>query len=180
MELKGSKTEQNLLAAFSGESQATNKYLYYAKAAKKEGLEEIAEYFLETSENEKQHAKIWFKLLHGGGVPTTTENLEDCIAGEHYEWTDMYVGFAKTAREEGFDKIAYLFEGVAAIEKRHEERYQALVDRLRNDEAFMSNNESEVWICTKCGHIHVGKRAPKVCPVCSHPQGYFKRHVESI
>ncbi len=180
MELKGSKTEQNLLTAFAGESQAFNKYQYYAKKAQKEGYQEIAEYFLETSGNEQQHAKIWFKLLHDGNIPTTTENLEDCIAGEHYEWTDMYIGFAKTAREEGFTQIAFLFEGVAAIEKRHEARYQALVDRLRNDEAFMSDDESEVWICTKCGHIHVGKRALKVCPVCGHPQAYFKRFRESF
>ncbi len=180
MELKGSQTEKNLEAAFAGESMATNKYKYYAKQAKKEGLLEVSEYFEETSGNEFEHAKIWFKLLHGDSVPETEVNLEDCIAGEHYEWTDMYKGFAETARKEGFNKIASLFEMVAEIEKRHEERYQALVDRLRNDESFMSNKDSEIWICTNCGHIHVGKRPPKVCPVCSHPQGYFKRHVESI
>ena len=180
MELKGSKTEKNLQEAFAGESMARNKYTFYASVAKKEGYGEVADFFLETAGNEKEHAEIWFKLLHGGEMPETIENLEDGVAGEHYEWTEMYKGFAETAKEEGFNKISFLFDKVAAIEKRHEERYQALINRLKNNEAFMSDNDSEIWICTNCGHLHVGKRAPKVCPVCDHPQLYFKRHVESI
>ncbi len=179
MELKGSKTEQNLMSAFAGESQARNKYTYYASVAKKEGYNQISEFFLETAENEKEHAKIWFKLLHGGEVPTTEVNLADGAAGEHYEWTDMYKGFAAVAREEGFNKIAYLFEGVAAIEKTHEARYLALLDSLKGSKLFESDNESQMWICLECGHIHVGKKAPNKCPVCGHDQGYFKKYVKT-
>ncbi len=178
MELKGSKTEQNLLTAFSGESQARNKYTFYASAAKKEGYIEIADYFLETAGNEKEHAEIWFKLLHDGGIPTTTVNLKDGAAGEHYEWTEMYKEFAEVAEEEGFKKIAFLFKKVADIEKRHEERYLRLLSQLEGDLVFNSDNDEQVWICTNCGHIHVGKAAPKICPVCDHDQGYFRRHVE--
>ncbi|MBI9010415.1 MAG: rubrerythrin family protein [Tenericutes bacterium] len=178
MELKGSKTEQNLLSAFAGESQARNKYTYYASAAKKEGYNEISDFFLETAGNEKEHAEIWFKLLHGGQVPPTTENLKDGAAGEHYEWTEMYKEFAETAEAEGFKKIAFLFKKVADIEKRHEERYLRLLAQLEGDLVFKSDNDEEIWICTNCGHIHVGKNAPKICPVCDHTQGYFRRHVE--
>ena len=180
MELKGSKTEKNLLEAFAGESMARNKYTFYASAAKKEGLNEISDFFLETAGNEKEHAEVWFKLLHDGGIPTTDVNLKDGAAGEHYEWTEMYKGFAETAREEGFTKIAFLFEKVAEIEKRHEERYLKLLARLEGDLVFKTADNETVWICTNCGHIHVGKNAPKVCPVCDHPQGYFRRFVESI
>ncbi len=180
MELKGSKTEQNLLEAFAGESMARNKYTFYASAAKKEGLIKIADFFLETAGNEKEHAEIWFKLLHDGGVPTTDVNLKDGAAGEHYEWTEMYKGFAETAKEEGFKKIAYLFEKVAEIEKRHEERYLKLLARLEGDLVFTAENNETVWICTNCGHIHVGKNAPKICPVCDHEQGYFRRFAESV
>ncbi|MCK4551366.1 MAG: rubrerythrin family protein [Tenericutes bacterium] len=180
MELKGSKTEQNLWSAFAGESQARNKYTYYASAAKKEGFNEISDFFLETAGNEKEHAEIWFKLLHGGKVPSTDVNLKDGAAGEHYEWTEMYKEFAETAKEEGFKKIAFLFEKVAEIEKRHEERYLKLLARLEGDLVFNSDNNETIWICTNCGHIHVGKNAPKICPVCDHAQGYFRRHVESV
>ncbi len=180
MELKGSKTEQNLWTAFAGESQARNKYTFYASAAKKEGYLEISDFFLETAGNEKEHAEIWFKLLHDGGIPTTDVNLKDGAAGEHYEWTEMYKGFAETAKEEGFTKIAFLFEKVAAIEKRHEERYLKLLARLEGDLVFTSDNDEQIWICGVCGHIHVGKNAPKLCPVCSHPQQHFKRMIESI
>ncbi len=176
MELKGSKTELNLQTAFAGESQARNKYTFYAGVAKKEGYVEIANFFLETAANEKEHAELWFKLLHGGEIPTTEVNLVDGAEGEHYEWTDMYAGFASVAREEGFTKIAYLFDAVAAIEKRHEERYLALLASLKDSTVFESENESEMWICLECGHIHVGKKAPKVCPVCAHPQAYFKKY----
>ena len=168
MELKGSKTEQNLMAAFAGESQARNKYTYYASKAKKDGFEQIAAIFEETAGNEKEHAKIWFKLLHGGSVPSTMENLEDAAAGENYEWTDMYAGFAKEAKEEGFDHIAYLFESVAKIEKDHEERYRALLENVKNETVFNKGTE-EMWICRNCGHVHFGKNAPKVCPVCKVP-----------
>ena len=173
MELKGSKTEKNLLAAFAGESQARNKYTYYASKAKKDGYEQIAAIFEETANNEKEHAKMWFKELHGGDVPGTLDNLLDAAAGENYEWTDMYDGFAKEAKEEGFDKIARLFEAVAKIEKEHEERYRRLIENIKNDRVF-NKEESVVWICRNCGHIHVGKTAPKVCPTCSHPQSYFE------
>ncbi len=172
LKLRGSKTEANLLAAFAGESQARNKYTYYASKAIKEGFNQIAAFFEETANNEKEHAKIWFKILHGGAVPETVENLKDAAAGEHYEWTDMYAGFAKTAREEGFDKIAYLFESVAAIEKEHEERYRKLLANITEGAVF-SRKDSQAWICTNCGHIHHGKEAPEKCPVCDHPKAYF-------
>ena len=173
MELKGSKTEANLMAAFAGESQARNKYTYYASKAKKDGFEQIAEIFLETAENEKEHAKMWFKELHGGSVPSTSENLLDAANGENFEWTDMYKEFAQTAREEGFERIANLFEGVAEIEKHHEERYRALLDNI-NSEMVFSKDGDKIWQCRNCGHICIGKEAPKVCPVCSHPQSYFE------
>ena len=173
MELKGSKTEQNLLIAFAGESQARNKYTYYASKAKKEGYEQIAELFLETAENEKEHAKIWFKLLHDG-VPSTVENLKDAAAGENYEYTEMYAEMAKVAKEEGFDDIAEKFLQVAAIEKHHEERYLALLERLNTQTIFI-DEDVVVWKCRNCGHIHVGKNAPEKCPVCDHPQSYFER-----
>ena len=173
MELKGSKTYENLMAAFAGESQARNKYTYYASKAKKEGYNQIAAIFEETANNEKEHAKIWFKLLHDG-MPDTITNLADAAAGENYEWTDMYKEFAKTAKEEGFDKIAYLFEAVGKIEKEHEERYIKLSENIKNNTVFAGSDE-EIWICTNCGHIHVGKTAPQLCPVCEHPQAYFER-----
>ena len=173
MELKGSRTEANLMAAFAGESQARNKYTYYASKAKKDGFEQIAEIFLETADNEKEHAKMWFKELHGGEVPSTSENLLDAANGENFEWTDMYKEFAETAREEGFDRIANLFEGVAEIEKHHEERYRALLSNVDNELVF-SKDGDKIWQCRNCGHICIGKSAPKVCPVCSHPQSYFE------
>ena len=174
MELKGSKTEQNLMTAFAGESQARNKYTYFASKAKKDGYEQIAAIFEETANNEKEHAKIWFKLLNGGEIPSTTENLKAAAEGENYEWTDMYKEFAKVAKEEGFDHIAYLFEGVAKIEKEHEERYRKLLKNI-NDEVVFSSDGDTIWICRNCGHIHIGKKAPKVCPICNHPQSYFER-----
>ena len=173
MELKGSKTEQNLMAAFAGESQARNKYTYYASKAKKEGYEQIAALFEETANNEKEHAKMWFKELHGGEIATTAENLLDAAEGENYEWTDMYAEFAKTAREEGFTRIALLFEGVAKIEKEHEERYRKLLENVNNEMVFSKDGE-KVWVCRNCGHVHVGKEAPQVCPVCAHPRAYFE------
>jgi rubrerythrin len=177
MELKGSKTEANLMAAFAGESQARNKYTFYASAAKKEGYNQIGDFFLETAENEKAHAKIWFQLLHGGDISPTADNLADGAAGEHYEWTEMYKGFAATAREEGFNRIAFLFEAVAKIEKEHEERYLALLKTLKDGKIFESD-ESEIWICKECGYIHIGKKAPEKCPVCDHPKAYFTRRVK--
>lgn len=171
-QLKGSQTEANLMTAFAGESQARNKYTYYAGKAKKEGYNQIAALFEETANNEKEHAKIWFKLLHNGGVPETTENLKDAAAGENYEWTDMYAGFAKTAKAEGFDEIAFLFEKVAAIEKEHEERYRKLLANIENGIVFSREGDT-IWQCANCGHIVVGQNAPEVCPVCQHPQGYF-------
>lgn len=170
--LKGTKTEANLMTAFAGESQARNKYTYYASKAKKEGYEQIASLFLETANNEKEHAKIWFKLLHDGIADTAT-NLEDAADGENYEWTDMYATFAKEAREEGFDDIAFLFEGVAKIEKEHEERYRALLKNVKEGLVFSKDGE-QIWQCANCGHIVVGKRAPEVCPICAHPQAYFQ------
>ena len=178
MELKGSKTEKNLQIAFAGESQARNKYTYYASKAKKEGYEQIAELFLETAENEKEHAKLWFKHLHGGEVPTTAENLLDAAEGENFEWTDMYAEMAKTAREEGFIEIALQFEGVAKIEKEHEERYRALLEKVKGGVVYIAE-DVVVWKCRNCGHIHVGKQAPKMCPVCKHPQAYFERRVQN-
>lgn len=171
-ELKGSQTEKNLLTAFAGESMATNKYNYYASAAKKEGFEKISQVFLETAGNEKEHAKLWFKELHGGSVPDTATNLKDAAAGENEEWTQMYAEFAKVAEEEGFKAIAYKFKAVGAIEKRHEERYRALLSRVEDDSMF-KRSEKMVWICSNCGHIVEAAEAPNVCPVCAHPKSYF-------
>ena len=176
-ELKGTKTEANLKAAFAGESVARNKYTYYASKAKKEGYEQIAALFLETANNEKEHAKIWFKLLHDG-IGDTAENLKDAAAGENYEWTDMYAKFAKEAKEEGFDHIAYLFEAVGKIEKEHEARYLALLKNVEEGLVF-SRDGDMVWQCANCGHIVVGKKAPEVCPVCSHPKAYFQIKAEN-
>ena len=178
MELKGSQTEKNLMKAFSGESEARNKYTYFASKAKKEGYEQIAAIFEETASNEKEHAKIWFKLLNGGDIPSTLENLNTAAAGENYEWTDMYDGFAKTAREEGFEKIAYLFEEVGKIEKEHEERYRKLIENLDEGLVF-SRDGDRIWKCRNCGHIVIGKSAPAVCPVCNHPQSYFEIKAEN-
>ena len=178
MELKGSKTEQNLMTAFAGESQAYTKYQYYASQAKKDGYEQIAAFFDETAHNEKEHAKLWFKKLHGGSVPDTITNLKDAAAGENYEWTDMYAEFAKVAKEEGFNDIAFLFEGVGKIEKRHEERYLRLVDNIEDNLVF-ERGEEVVWICRNCGHVTVSKVAPKMCPVCAHPQSFEELLVEN-
>ena len=178
MELKGSKTEQNLMAAFAGESQARNKYTYYASKAKKEGYEQIAALFTATADNEKEHAKIWFKLLHGGKVADTITNLQDAADGENYEWVTMYADFAKVAREEGFDHIAYLFTEVGKIEKEHEERYRKLLKNIE-DEVVFSSDEECIWICRNCGHIMIGKKAPVLCPVCAHPQSYFELRNEN-
>ena len=172
-ELKGTKTEQNLMTAFAGESQARNKYTYFASKAKKEGYVQIASIFEETANNEKEHAKMWFKLLEGGAIRSTIENLQAAADGENYEWTDMYATFAKEAREEGFDDIAALFEGVGAIEKHHEARYKAMLKDVEED-AMFKKATSTVWICLNCGHIHYGETAPLVCPVCNHPQAYFQ------
>ena len=172
-ELKGSKTEANLRTAFAGESEARNKYTYYASKAKKDGYEQIAALFLETAENEKEHAKIWFKLLHDGGIPDTITNLKDAAAGENNEWTDMYAGFAKEAKEEGFDEIAALFEGVAKIEKEHEERYLKLLSNIEGGLVFSRDGDT-IWQCRNCGHIVIGKEAPEVCPVCAHPKAFFQ------
>lgn len=178
MSLKGTKTEANLMTAFAGESQARNKYTYYASKAKKEGFNEIAAVFEETANNEKEHAKIWFKLLHDGQVPDTFTNLEDAAQGENYEWTDMYAEFAETAREEGFERIASLFQMVGNIEKHHEARYRALAELLKENKLFARETQ-QVWICTNCGHIHIGTHAPEECPVCQHPQGYFVIRAEN-
>ena len=175
--IKGTRTEANLLAAFAGESQARNKYTYYASKAKKEGYEQIAALFTETAENEKEHAKIWFKLLHDGIADTMT-NLKDAAAGENYEWTDMYATFAKEAREEGFDDIAFLFEKVGEIEKEHEARYLKLLSNVENKVVFSRDGDC-IWQCSNCGHIVVGKQAPEVCPVCAHPQAYFEIKAEN-
>lgn len=171
-ELKGTKTEANLMAAFAGESMARNKYTYYASKAKKEGYQQIADLFEETANNEKEHAKIWFKLLHDG-IQDTNTNLLDAASGEHYEWTDMYATFAKEAKEEGFTKIAYLFDAVAKIEKEHEERYRKLISNLENGLVFSRDGDT-IWICDNCGYIHIGKKAPEMCPVCEHPKSYFQ------
>lgn len=173
MELKGSKTEANLNAAFAGESMARNKYSYYASQAKKEGYEQIADIFMETAENEKEHAKIWFKALHGGQVPDTVANLKDAAAGENYEHTEMYPEFAKVAREEGFKEIAQLFEAVGKVEVEHEARYLALLKNIEEGMVF-EKDEAVMWKCRNCGHIHVGKTAPKICPVCSHERPFFE------
>ena len=173
MDLKGSKTEQNLMTAFAGESQARNKYTYYASKAKKEGYVQIAELFEATANNEKEHAKIWFKLLHGGKVADTITNLADAAAGENYEWTDMYATFAREAKEEGFDHIAFLFSEVAKIEKEHEERYRKLLDNIEKKIVFSRDGDA-IWECGNCGHIVRGKDAPEMCPVCEHPKSYFR------
>lgn len=166
------------MAAFAGESQARNKYTYYASKAKKDGFVQIANIFEETANNEKEHAKIWFKLLHGGSIPDTAENLEDAANGENYEWTDMYAGFAKEAKEEGFDEIADLFLMVAAIEKEHEERYRTLLLNVKNEMVFSKDGDA-IWQCSNCGHIVIGQKAPDVCPVCKHPQAYFQMKAEN-
>ena len=178
MELKGSKTEENLKAAFAGESQARNKYTYFASKAKKEGYEQIAAIFLETADNEKEHAKLWYKLLNGGDISSTAENLKAAAEGENYEWTDMYDEFAKTAKEEGFDKIAYLFEAVGKIEKEHEERYKKLLENVEDGLVF-SKDGDRIWKCRNCGHICIGKSAPEVCPVCNHPKAFFEVKAEN-
>ena len=178
MELKGSKTEQNLMTAFAGESQARNKYTFFASKAKKEGYEQIAAIFEETANNEKEHAKMWFKLLNDGQIPSTAENLKAASEGENYEWTDMYEEFAKIAKEEGFDKIAYLFEEVGKIEKDHEERFSKLLDNVNNELVF-SKDGDKIWKCRNCGHICIGKEAPEVCPVCNHPQAFFEIKAEN-
>ena len=177
MELKGTKTEKNLMEAFAGESQARNKYTFFASMAKKEGYEQLAAIFEETAGNEKEHAKIWFKLLNGG-MPETTQNLSDAAAGENYEWTDMYQEFARQAKEEGFTQIAALFEAVGVIEKTHEERYRKLLANIEGDCVF-SKDGDVIWECANCGHIVIGKKAPEVCPVCQHPQSYFMVKAEN-
>lgn len=171
-DLKGTKTEANLMTAFAGESQATNKYSYYASKARKDGYEQIAAIFEETSRNEREHAKMWFKLLHGG-IGGTLDNLVDAAAGENYEWTDMYATFAKEAREEGFDHIAKMFDGVAAVEKEHEKRYLKLAGNIKEGIVFSKDGDA-VWQCINCGHIEIGQKAPGVCPVCAHPQSFFQ------
>ena len=175
-DLKGTKTEANLWAAFAGESQARNKYTYYASKAKKEGFEQISELFTETANQEKEHAKLWFKLIHG--ISSTLDNLKDAAQGENDEWTDMYPRMAKEAREEGFNEIADLFEGVAAIEKVHEEKYKKLFENIEQKIVFSRDGDC-IWQCRNCGHIHVGKEAPEVCPVCNHPQAYFELKKET-
>ena len=178
MELKGSKTEKNLMEAFAGESQARNKYTYFASKAKKEGYEQIAAIFQETADNEKEHAKLWYKLLNGGEIGTTEENLKAAAEGENYEWTDMYERMAKEAREEGFDHIAYLFDGVAKIEKEHEERYKKLLENVKDGKVFEAG-EIKIWKCRNCGHIVVGTKAPEICPICAHPKAYFEIKAEN-
>lgn len=178
MELKGSKTEKNLMEAFAGESQARNKYTYFASKAKKDGYEQIAAIFEETAANEKEHAKLWFKLLNGGDISSTEDNLKSAANGENFEWTDMYPRMAKEAKEEGFDKIAYLFEAVGQIEKEHEERYKKLLENVKDGLVF-SKDGDKIWKCRNCGHIVVGKSAPAVCPVCAHPQSFFEVRAEN-
>ena len=178
MELKGSKTEKNLMEAFAGESQARNKYTFFASQAKKDGYEQIAAIFQETADNEKEHAKLWFKLLNGGAIGSTEENLKSAAAGENYEWTDMYAEFAKTAKEEGFARIAYLFEEVGKIEKEHEERYLKLLENVKEGKVFEAG-EVKIWKCRNCGHIVVGTSAPEVCPVCNHPKAFFEIKAEN-
>ena len=177
-DLKGTKTEQNLQTAFAGESQARNKYTYYASKARKDGYVQIANLFEETAANEKEHAELWFKLLHGGAVPSTPENLLDAAEGENYEWTDMYAGMAKDAREEGFNDIAAVMEGVAKIEKTHEERYRKLLANIQEGIVF-SRDGDMIWECGNCGHLVIGKKAPELCPVCKHPQAYFQLRAEN-
>ncbi len=177
-ELKGSKTEKNLWEAFAGESQARNKYTYFASKAKKDGYEQIAAIFQETADNEKEHAKLWYKLLHGGEIPTTAENLKTAAEGENYEWTDMYDRMAKEAKEEGFNEIAALFEMVAKIEKEHEERYKKLLENVEGDLVF-SRDGDVIWKCRNCGHIVIGKKAPEICPVCKHAKSFFEIKAEN-
>ncbi len=179
-ELKGSKTEKNLQEAFAGESQARNKYTYYASKARKDGYEAIANIFEETAGNEKEHAKLWFKALHGGAVPGTLDNLKDAAGGENYEHTSMYAEFAATAKEEGFDEIARLFEEVGKIEKAHEERYRELIAKVQEGKVFKSSEGVVLWRCANCGKIYAGEEAPEVCPVCAHPQSFFEFKVERI
>ena len=178
MELKGSKTEQNLMAAFVGESQARNKYTYYASKAKKDGYEQLAAIFEETANNEKEHAKLWFKELHGGAVPSTEENLVDAANGENYEWTEMYKEFAEVANEEGFTRIAKLFEMVGQIEKEHEERYLTLLQNIKDERVF-KKDAKKIWVCRNCGHVYEGEEALQVCPVCAHPQSYMEVKAEN-
>ena len=173
MELKGTKTEKNLMEAFKGESQARNKYDYYASRARKDGYEQIAEIFEETAKNEKEHAKLWFKYLHEGSIPETKTNLKDAASGENYEWTTMYEEFAKTAKEEGFDELAYLFDAVGKIEKEHEERYLRLLKNIEDDRVFKKDGE-KMWICRNCGHVYLGNEALDICPVCKHPQSFLE------
>lgn len=174
MELKGSKTEMNLREAFAGESQARNKYSYFASKAKKEGYEQIASIFEETANNEKEHAKLWFKYLEGGDIKSTLDNLASAADGENFEWTDMYDRMANEALEEGFTEIAHKFRMVGAIEKEHEERYRKLIENINEDLVFSSEGDT-IWICRNCGHVVVGKKAPEVCPVCKHPKSFFER-----
>lgn len=178
MELKGSKTEENLKTAFAGESQARNKYTYYASRARKDGYEQIAAIFEETANNEKEHAKLWFKELNGGSVPETVVNLEDAANGENYEWTEMYEEFARVAKEEGFTRIAHLFEEVGKIEKEHEERYLTLLRNVKDDKVFHKDGE-KMWICRNCGHVYMGSDALDVCPVCAHPRSYMEVKAEN-
>ena len=178
MELKGSKTEKNLMDAFAGESQARNKYTYFASKAKKEGYEQIAAIFQETADNEKEHAKMWFKLLNGGDIPSTEENLLAAAEGENFEWTDMYERMAEEAKEEGFNHIAFLFSEVAKIEKEHEERYRKLLTNVKNGKVFEAG-EVKIWKCRNCGHIVIGTKAPEVCPVCAHPKAFFEIKAEN-
>ena len=178
MELKGSKTEANLLTAFAGESQARNKYTYYAEKAREEGYSQIAELFEETATNEKEHAKLWFKIVHGDEIPDTATNLKDAAAGENYEWTSMYKEFAEVAREEGFTAIAFQMEKVAQIEKEHEERYLKLLSNVENEKVF-SGEESDTWICGICGFKYTGVNAPKACPVCGYPQAVFRKEAKN-
>jgi len=177
--LKGTRTELNLIEAFKGESQARNKYTYYASKARKDGFEQIANIFAETADNEKEHAKIWFKLLHDGSVPDTNQNLLDAANGENYEWTDMYAKFAKEAKAEGFDHIAYLFDEVGKIEKEHEQRFLKLLDNIKKEIVFSKEGDT-IWQCLNCGHIHIGKQAPELCPVCEHPKSYFVMKCNNI
>ena len=173
MELKGSRTEQNLQTAFAGESQARNKYTYFANKARQEGMNQIAEIFEETARNEQEHARLWFQHLNGGKIGTTAENLKAAAEGENYEWTSMYKEFAEVAREEGFTAIAFQMEKVAQIEKEHEERYRKLAENVETAQVFAKAGIT-VWVCRNCGHVHIGEEAPKVCPVCFHPQAYFE------
>lgn len=179
MELKGSKTEKNLMEAFAGESQARNKYSYYASKAKKDGYEQVAAIFEETANNEKEHAKLWFKALHGGDIPNTLENLKDAASGENYEWTGMYADFAKEAKEEGFVEIADLFEQVAKIEEQHEKRYLKLAGNIENNIVFR-RDEEVIWICRNCGHVYYGKDALDLCPVCKHPQSFQELRADNF